>query len=102
MSPEGTNKAEIPYTRSEEGHAEELQVPINQLHSPAVGAFARESAQFRYLAEDKQLAGGPPRDTQGHVFPTCTAVQAGSLRHWSKEELLTPTPFSLLNVHPES
>lgn len=48
MSPEGTNKAEIPHTRSEEERAEEQQVPISQLHSPAVGAFARVSAQFWY------------------------------------------------------
>lgn len=97
MSPEGTNKAEIPHTRSEEEHAEEQQVPISQLHSPAMGAFARVSAQFWYLAGDKQLAGGPPRDTQGHVFPTCT----GSPVTLVQRGTVNPTPFSLLNVHPE-
>lgn len=91
MSPEGTNKAKVHKIRSEEGHSEQ-QVPISQLHTSAVGAYARVIAQFKYLAKEKQ-PGGLPRDTEGHTFPTSHSCTSRTSMTGVQRRTINPIPF---------
>lgn len=85
------------YTKSGlRNDTQEQQVPISQLHSSAVGAYARVIAQFKQLAKDKQPA-GPARNTKGHVFPTSHSCASRIPMTLVQRGTVNPIPFPLLN-----